>query len=110
MGAAASLHDPVIDPSALANRNSWCRLHAPPRGDPMTKLARMIKGRRTVPVGVAAFAMAASGALVASNAVTPPPAHNDATAGLKQVGPIDETDGFPMCYKDANTTSSSSSA
>jgi hypothetical protein len=45
--------------------------------------------------------MAASGAVIA-NAVTPPPAHVNNTVGLKQVGPIDETNGFPMWYKDTN--------
>src|ERR671920_558002 len=68
----------------------------------MNKLARLTGRRRTLTVGVAAFAMAASGALVASQAVTPPPAHNQGTAGLKQVGPIDETNGFPLWYKDTN--------
>jgi hypothetical protein len=48
--------------------------------------------------------MAASGALVASQAVTPPPAHLNGTAGLKEVGPIDEANGFPMWYKDTNNT------
>jgi hypothetical protein len=38
----------------------------------------------------------------AADAATPPPAHNGGTAGLKQVGPIDEPNGFPLWYKDTN--------
>jgi len=57
--------------------------------------------RRTLAVGVAALAMAASGVLIAE-AATPPPAHKANTAGLKQVGPIDEATGFPLWYKDTN--------
>ena len=56
---------------------------------------------RSFTVGVATLMLAASGALVAS-AVTPPPAHNNKTVGLKQVGPIDEANGFPIWYKDTN--------
>ncbi len=56
---------------------------------------------RSFTVGVATLMLAVSGALVAS-AVTPPPAHNNKTVGLKQVGPIDETNGFPIWYKDTN--------
>src|SRR3954452_24042282 len=66
----------------------------------MKVLARMTRRRRTLTVGVAAFAMAASGAMVASQALTPPPAHLNGAAGLKEVGPIDEANGFPMWYKD----------
>src|SRR4051794_7857450 len=66
----------------------------------MKVLARMTRRRRTLTVGVAAFAMAASGAMVASQALTPPPAHQNGAAGLKEVGPIDEVNGFPMWYKD----------
>src|SRR3954468_22407823 len=68
----------------------------------MKSLARMTRRRRTLTVGVAAFAMAASGAVVASQALTPPPAHLNGTAGLKEVGPIDEANGYPMWYKDTN--------
>ncbi|HVH94225.1 MAG TPA: hypothetical protein VM688_04865, partial [Nocardioidaceae bacterium] len=68
----------------------------------MNTLARMTRRRRTLTVGVAAFAMAASGAVVASQALTPPPAHLNGTAGLKEVGPIDEANGYPMWYKDTN--------
>jgi len=35
-------------------------------------------------------------------AAAPPPAHLNGTSGLKQVGPIDETNGFPLWYKDTN--------
>src|SRR4051795_80483 len=70
----------------------------------MNTLARMTRRRRTLTVGVAAFAMAASGAVVASQALTPPPAHLNGTAGLKEVGPIDEANGYPMWYKDTNGT------
>jgi hypothetical protein len=48
--------------------------------------------------------MAASGATIASFAVAPPPAHNNGTVGLKRVGPIDETNGFPVWYQDTNGT------
>jgi hypothetical protein len=68
----------------------------------MNKLARLTRRRRTLTVGAAAFAIAASGAVVAVQAVTPPPAHINNTAGLKQVGPIDEANGFPLWYKDTN--------
>ena len=63
--------------------------------------SRRLRRGRTFTVGVATLILAASGALVAS-AVTPPPAHNNNTVGLKQVGPIDETNGFPIWYKDTN--------
>jgi hypothetical protein len=66
----------------------------------MKNLRRLRRGR-TFTVGVATLTLAASGAFVAS-AVTPPPAHNNNTVGLKQVGPIDETNGFPIWYKDTN--------
>ena len=57
--------------------------------------------RRSLLVGVSALAMAATGVLVA-DAATPPPAHLANKVGLKQVGPIDETNGFPLWYKDTN--------
>ena len=66
----------------------------------MSTFGRLRRGRAFT-VGVATLALAASGALVAS-AVTPPPAHNNHTVGLKQVGPIDEANGFPIWYKDTN--------
>jgi hypothetical protein len=68
----------------------------------MNKLSRLTRRRRTLTVGAAAFAIAASGAVVAVQAVTPPPAHINNTVGLKQVGPIDEANGFPIWYKDTN--------
>jgi hypothetical protein len=68
----------------------------------MNKLSRLTRRRRTLTVGAAAFAIAASGAVVAVQAVTPPPAHNNGTVGLKEVGPIDEANGFPLWYKDTN--------
>ena len=40
-------------------------------------------------------------------AATPPPAHTNNTVGLKKVGPIDETNGFPLWYKDTNGHGSS---
>ena len=43
------------------------------------------------------------GVLIA-DAATPPPAHQAHTVGLKQVGPIDETNGFPLWYKDTSGT------
>src|SRR6187455_859924 len=65
------------------------------------KIFRRLPRGRAFTVGVATLTLAASGALVAS-AVTPPPAHNNNTVGLKQVGPIDEANGFPIWYKDTN--------
>jgi hypothetical protein len=65
------------------------------------KIFRRLPKGRTFTVGVATLTLAASGALVAS-AVTPPPAHLNNTVGLKQVGPIDEANGFPIWYKDTN--------
>ena len=65
------------------------------------KTFRRLPRGRAFTVGVATLTLAASGALVAS-AVTPPPAHNNNTVGLKQVGPIDEANGFPIWYKDTN--------
>jgi hypothetical protein len=35
-------------------------------------------------------------------AATPPPAHLGNTVGLKAVGPIDESNGFPLWYKDTS--------
>lgn len=67
----------------------------------MNKPAQLTRRRRTFTIGVATLTLAASGALVAS-AVTPPPAHIKNTVGLKQVGPIDEANGFPIWYKDTN--------
>jgi len=60
---------------------------------------RRLSRRSAVTAGAAAVALAASGTLVAV-AVTPPPAHNNGTVGLKRVGPIDETNGFPLWYQD----------
>src|SRR3954453_9418742 len=70
----------------------------------MNKFARMTRRRRTLTVSAAAFAMAASGAMVASQALAPPPAHNNGTSGLKAVGPINETNGFPVWYQDTSGT------
>ncbi len=57
--------------------------------------------RRSATVGLAVLALAASGVMI-SSAATPPPAHRGNTVGLKQVGPIDESNGFPLWYKDTN--------
>ena len=59
--------------------------------------------RRLGAAAVMAVALAASGTLVAT-AATPPPAHVNNTVGLKRVGPIDETNGFPSWYQDTNGT------
>src|SRR5919107_4235504 len=56
---------------------------------------------RAVTVGLVATTMAVSSVLVAT-AATPPPAHQNHTVGLKQVGPIDDTNGYPLWYKDTN--------
>jgi hypothetical protein len=52
-------------------------------------------------VGAVALTLAASGAAIAA-AATPPPVHRGNTVGLKQVGPIDESNGFPLWYRDTN--------
>jgi hypothetical protein len=62
---------------------------------------RLRISRRTVAVAVTAAAIAASGAVVAV-AATPPPAHLNNTIGLKTVGPILESNGFPLWYKDTS--------
>ncbi len=59
------------------------------------------KRRAALAAGLAAAALLP--VLVSSgsgSAAAPPPAHNGGTAGLKAVGPIDETNGFPLWYKD----------
>ena len=64
-------------------------------------LGRLGRKRRATVAGAVALTLAASGAALASAAV-PPPAHKGNTVGLKQVGPIDETNGFPLWYRDTN--------
>jgi hypothetical protein len=56
---------------------------------------------RAVVIGAVALTLAASGAVLAS-AAAPPPAHKGNTAGLKQVGPLDESNGFPLWYRDTS--------
>jgi hypothetical protein len=57
--------------------------------------------RRTTKVmaGLAGALLVGSPAILVG-AATPPPAHINNTVGLKTVGPIDETNGFPLWYKD----------
>jgi hypothetical protein len=55
-------------------------------------------------VTVAAVAALSATGVVAAVAVAPPPANLNHTAGLAKVGPIDETNGFPMTYTDTNGT------
>jgi hypothetical protein len=62
---------------------------------------RLRTSRRTVAIAVTAAAIAASGVVVAV-AATPPPAHLNNTVGLKTVGPILESNGFPLWYKDTS--------
>lgn len=66
---------------------------------------RLFRSRPPMPrsagAAIAVLALAGSG-VVAAVAATPPPAHDGGTVGLKQVGPIDETNGFPIWYKDTN--------
>lgn len=70
---------------------------------PTSSLRRVPAGarRRSLVAAGAALALAGSG-VVAAYAVAPPPAHQDNTVGLKEVGPIDEANGFPLWYKDTN--------
>ena len=65
------------------------------------------KRRAAIATGLAAAALLPM--LVSSgtgSAAAPPPAHpgpaGPNTVGLKQVGPIDETNGFPLWYKDTS--------
>ena len=67
----------------------------------MYSFTRVRRSRRIAVAGLAVVALAASGTFVA-NAATPPPAHNGGKDGLKQVGPIDETNGYPLWFKDTN--------
>src|SRR3954452_15899255 len=69
----------------------------------MRTRARLQLRRRSMTVGVAVLALAASGVVIAS-AATPPPAHLGGTVGLRQVGPIDQANGYPMWYKDTSNT------
>jgi hypothetical protein len=62
---------------------------------------RLRVSRRAVAVAATAAAIAASGVVVAV-AATPPPAHLNNTVGLKTVGPILESNGFPLWYKDTS--------
>src|ERR687890_946462 len=62
---------------------------------------RRLRPGRAVTVGLVATTMAVSSVLVAT-AATPPPAHVNHTVGLKQVGPIDDGNGYPIWYKDTN--------
>ena len=48
-------------------------------------------------VGLPAILLGGSGA-----SATPLPAHLNNTVGLKTVGPIDESNGFPLWYKDTS--------
>ena len=73
-------------------------------------LARPIRGAgalgrrsavRPVVAVVAAVALAGTG-IAAAVAAAPPPAHGGGTKGLKRVGPIDESNGFPLWYEDTN--------
>ena len=66
-----------------------------------------MKRRAAIATGLAAAALLPM--LVSSgsgSAAAPPPAHDGPmgpqTAGLKTVGPIDETNGFPLWYKDTS--------
>ena len=67
----------------------------------MEAFTRLRRSRRAAAIGVAVLMVGTIGGF-AADAATPPPAHNNGTAGLKQVGPIDETNGFPLWYKDPN--------
>lgn len=73
--------------------------------DHRSALARLTDHRprapRSLGAALAVLALAGSG-VVAAVAATPPPAHDNGTVGLKQVGPIDESNGFPLWYKDTN--------
>jgi len=65
----------------------------------MHAFTRFRHSRRAATAGLAVVMVAALGGLAAA---APPPAHLNNTVGLKQVGPVDETNGFPLWYKDTN--------
>src|SRR3954452_13723114 len=65
----------------------------------METFTRFRRSRRTATAGLAVLMVATLGGLAAA---APPPAHNNGIDGLKQVGPIDETNGYPLWYKDTN--------
>src|SRR5262245_39495462 len=69
----------------------------------MESISRHRRSRRTATIAVSVLMVATFGGF-AANAASPPPAHNNGTDGLKQVGPIDETNGFPLWYKDTTNT------
>ena len=54
-----------------------------------------------VVVGLAGALLVGAPAILVG-AATPPPAHINNTVGLKTVGPIDESNGFPLWYKDTS--------
>ena len=62
------------------------------------------KGRTKVIAGLGALLVGLPAALVggAGAGAAPLPAHLNHTVGLKAVGPIDESNGFPLWYKDTS--------
>ena len=66
-----------------------------------TSVFRPGRPRRAAALVLALTAVVGGGSLVAS-ALAPPPAHKQGTVGLKQVGPINEENGYPLWYKDTN--------
>ena len=67
----------------------------------MQAFPRLRRSRRAATVGLAVLMVAGVGGY-AAHAALPLPAHLNNTVGLKQVGPIDETNGYPLWYKDTN--------
>ncbi len=67
----------------------------------MQGFPRLRRSRRAATVGMAVLMVAGVGGY-AAHAALPLPAHLNNTVGLKQVGPIDETNGYPLWYKDTN--------
>lgn len=65
----------------------------------MQAFTRLRRSRRAATAGLAVLMVATLGGLAAA---APPPAHLNNTSGLKQVGPIDETNGYPLWFKDTN--------
>jgi hypothetical protein len=65
----------------------------------MEAFTRLRHSRRAATAGLAVLMVATLGGLAAA---APPPAHLNNTVGLKQVGPIDETNGYPLWFKDTN--------
>src|SRR4051812_13175071 len=76
----------------------------PGQQTPAGRFRRAVAHPSRTAVTVAAVAALSATGVVAAVAAAPPPANLNHTAGLAKVGPIDETNGFPLTYTDTNGT------